>query len=136
MHEKFLGANCNIPAGAFTSSHFLLNEMMMTLGCALSNLDEIVQLKRLGIKAIDLRNSQALMAVLPLFFTCTSGKLSTHIYASGSSGHFRAFLNVVGQGTKTDKDKLQFKCQKAFEESAKLLKSISKTALDHMLYFN
>ena len=117
MLERFLGVNCEIPAGAFTSPHFLLNEMMTTLGCSLPNLDEIVKLKRLGVKAIDLRNAQALMAILPLFFT--SGKLSTHIYGSGSSGRFRAFPNAGEWGSKTDEDKLQFKCQKALDEVCK-----------------
>ena len=86
MLEEFLGVNCDIPAGAFASPHFSFNKMMTTLGCSLPNLDEIVKLKRLGVKAIDLRNSQALMAVLPLFFM--SVKLSTHIYGSGSTGRF------------------------------------------------
>ena len=69
MLEGFLGANCDIPVGAFTSPHFLFNELMVTLGCTLPNLDEFTKLKRLNVKAIDLRNSQALMAVLPVFFT-------------------------------------------------------------------
>ena len=114
MLEGFLGVNCDIPAGAFTSPHFLFNEMMTTLGCSLPNLDEIVKLKRLGVKAIDLRNSQALMAILPLFFT--AGKLSTHIYGSGSTGRFCAFPNSSEWGSKTDEDKLQFKCFKALDE--------------------
>ena len=119
MLEEFLGVNCDIPAGAFTSPHFLFNEMMTMLGCALPNLDEIVKLKCLGVKAIDLRNSQALMAVLPLFFTL--GKLSTHIYGSGSTGRFRAFPNAVEWGSKMDEDKLQLKCLKALDEVCKAI---------------
>lgn len=67
MLEEYLKVNIDIPAGAFTSPHFLLNEMMTMLGCMLPNMDEIVKLKCLGVKAIDLRTSQALVAVLPLF---------------------------------------------------------------------
>ena len=81
MLDGFLGANCDIPAGAFKSPHFLFNEVRVTLGCTLPNLDEFTKLKRLDVKAIDLRNLQALMTVLPVFFT--SSKLLTHIYSSG-----------------------------------------------------
>ena len=38
MLEGFLDANCDIPAGAFTSPHFLFNEVMVTLGRTLPNL--------------------------------------------------------------------------------------------------
>ena len=68
MLEGFLGANCDIPAGAFTSPHFLFNEVMVTLGCTLSNLDEFTKLKLLNVKAINLGNSQANMTVLS--FSC------------------------------------------------------------------
>ena len=69
MLESFLGANCDIPTGAFTSPHFLFNEIMVTLGCTLPNLDEFTKLKQLNIKEIDFRKFQALMTVLPGFFT-------------------------------------------------------------------
>ena len=117
MLEGFLGANCDIPVGAFTSPHFLFNEVMVTIGCTLLNLDEFTKLKRLNVKAIDLRNLQALMIVLPVFFTST--KLSTHIHSLGSIGHFRTFPNAKEWGNKTDEDKLQYKCFKALEEVCK-----------------
>ena len=92
MLEGFLGANCDIPVEAFISPHFLFNEIMVTLGCNLPNLDEFTKLKQLNVKVIDLRNSQALMMVLPVFFTAS--KLSMHIYSSGATGRFRAFPNA------------------------------------------
>ena len=127
--EEHLGTNCDIPAGAFSSPHFLLNEMMATHGCSLPNLDEFAKLKRLEVKAIDLRSSQALMTVLPVFFT--SPKLSTHIYgsASGGSGRFKAFPNATEWGTKTDEDKLQYKCSKALQEVCRAIEDHIRDAL-------
>ena len=127
--EEHLGTNCDIPAGAFSSPHFLLNEMMTTLGCALPNLDEFTKLKRLEVKAIDLRCSQALMTVLPVFFT--SPKLSTHIYSSssGGPGRFKAFPNAVEWGTKTDEDKLQYKCSRALQEVCRAIEDHIRDAL-------
>ena len=83
--KQHLGTNCDIPAGAFSTP----------LGCLLPNLDKFAKLKRLEVKAIDLRCSQALMVVLPVFFT--SPKLSTHIYgsSSGGAGQFKAFPNAT-----------------------------------------
>ena len=127
--EEHLGTNCDIPAGAFSSPHFLLNEMMATLRCSLLNLDEFAKLKRLEVKAIDLRSSQALMTVLPVFFT--SPKLSTHIYgsASGGSGRFKAFPNATEWGTKTDEDKLQYKCSRALQEVCQAIEDHIRDAL-------
>ena len=118
--ESHLGANCNVPAGAFASPHFLLNEVMLTLGCSMPTLDELTKLKRLDVRAIDLRCSQALMATLPVFFT--SSKLTTHAYKSGgSTGRFKAFPNYKEWGIKSDEDGLQFKCIHALEEVCKAL---------------
>ena len=118
--ESHLGVNCNVPAGAFASPHFLLNEVMLTLGCSMPTLDELTKLKRLNVRAIDLRCSQALMATLPVFFT--SSKLSTHTYKSGSTGgRFKAFPNYKEWGIKSDEDGLQFKCIHALEEVCKAL---------------
>ena len=118
--ESHLGVNCNVPAGAFASPHFLLNEVMLTLGCSMPTLDELTKLKRLDVWAIDLRCSQALMATLPVFFTL--GKLSTHSYKTGgSSGRFKAFPNYKEWGIKSDEDGLQFKCIHALEEVCKAL---------------
>ena len=127
--EEHLGANCEISAGAFSSPHFLLNEMMTTLGCALPNLDEFAKLKRLAVKAIDLRCSQALMTVLPVFFT--SPRLSTHIYgpSSGGTGRFKAFPNATEWGTKTDEDKLQYKCSRALQEVCRAIEDHIRDAL-------
>ena len=124
MQEGFLSANCDIPAGAsFKSPHFLFNKVMVTLGCALPNLNEFTKLKRLDVKAIDLRNSQALMTVLPVFFT--SGKLSTHIYSSGATVCFRVFLNAKEWGNNTNEDRLQCKClSRHLRRCVKLLRSI------------
>ena len=118
--ETHLGVNCSVPAGAFASPHFLLNEVMLTLGCSMPTLDELTKLKRLDVRAIDLRCSQALMATLPVFFK--SGKLSTHAYKAGSSsGRFKAFPNYKEWGIKSDEDGLQFKCIHALEEVCKAL---------------
>ena len=118
--ESHLGVNCNVPAGAFASPHFLLNEVMLTLGCSMPTLDELTKLKRLDVCAIDLRCSQALMATLPVFFT--SGKLPTHTYRSGSSGgSFKDFPNHKEWGIKSDEDGLQFKCIHVLEEVCKAL---------------
>ena len=114
--ESHLGVNCNVFAGAFASPHFLLNEVMLTLGCSMPSLDELTKLKWLDVRAIDLRCLQALMATRLLVFF-TSGKLSTHAYKTGSSlGRFKAFPNYKEWGIKSDEDGLQFKCIHALEE--------------------
>ena len=118
--ESHLGVNCNVPAGAFASPHFLLNEVMLMLGCSMPILDELTKLKRLNVRAIDLRCSQALMATLPVFFT--SDKLLMHTYKAGSLlGHFKAFPNYKEWRIKSDEDGLQFKCIQALEEVCKVL---------------
>ena len=52
--ETHLGVNCDVPAGAFASPQFLLNEVMLTLGCSMPTLDDLSKLKRLDVCAIDL----------------------------------------------------------------------------------
>ena len=47
--EGFLGANCDIPVRAFTSPHFLFNEVMVILGCTLPDLDKFTKLKCLSV---------------------------------------------------------------------------------------
>ena len=127
--EQYLRTNCDIPAEAFSSPHFLLNEMMTTLGCSLPNLDKFAKLKQLEVKAIDLRCSQALMAVLPVFFT--SPKLSTHIYgsSSGGAGRFKVFPNATEYETNIDEDKLQYKFRRAWEEVCRAIKDHIRDAL-------
>ena len=69
----------------------LLNEVMLTLGCTMPTLDDLSKLKRLDVRAIDLRCTQALMATLPVFLT--SGRFSTYSYkgSGGGSARFKAF---------------------------------------------
>lgn len=114
--ETHLGVNCDVPAGAFASPQFLLNEVMLTLGCTMPTLDDLSKLKRLNVRAIDLRCTQALMATLPVFLT--SGRLSTHAYkgGSGNAARFKAFPSFADWGIKSDEDKLQYKCFRALEE--------------------
>ena len=114
--ETHLGVNCDVPAGAFASPQFLLNEVMLTLGCTMPTLDDLSKLKRLDVRAIDLRCTQALMATLPVFIT--SGKLATYSYkgSGGSSARFKAFPSFADWGIKSDEDKLQYKCFRALEE--------------------
>ena len=42
--ESHLGVNCSVPAGTFASPQFLLNEVMLTLGCSMPTLDELTKL--------------------------------------------------------------------------------------------
>ena len=114
--ESHLGVNCDIPAGAFASLQFLLNEVMLTLGCSMPTLDDLSRLKRLDVRAIDLRCTQALMAMLPVFIT--SSRLTTHAYkeSSGGAARFKAFPSYTEWGVKSDEDKLQYKCFRALDE--------------------
>ena len=91
MLETHLGVNCDVPTGAFASPQFLLNEVMLTLGCTMPTLDDLSKLKRLDVRAIDLGCTQALMATLPVFLT--SGRFSTYSYkgSGGGSARFKAF---------------------------------------------
>ena len=114
--ETHLGVNCDVPAGAFASLQFLLNEVMLTLGCTMPTLDDLLKLKHLDVRAINLRCTQALMATLPVFLT--SGRLSTYLYKGSGSGsaQFKTFPSFADWGIKSDEDKLQYKCFRALEE--------------------
>ena len=79
-------------------------------------LDALSKLKHLDVRAIDLRCTQVLMAMLPVFLT--SKRLSTYSYkgSGGSSVRFKAFPSFADWGIKSDEDKLQYKCFRALDE--------------------
>ena len=127
--EGHLGVNCDIPTGSFTSPQFLLIEVMLTLGCSMPTLDDLSKLKRLDVRAIDLRCTQALMATLPVIIT--SSRLSTHPYKGSADGssRFKAFPSYAEWGVKSDKDKLQYKCFRALEEVSSALEDHIRDSL-------
>ena len=80
--ERFLGAGCAVPSGAFVSPHYLLNQVMATMGSKLPELVEFSRLKTLEIGRVDSDMAKAVMTLLPHFMT--GGQVTAHIYKAGA----------------------------------------------------
>ena len=114
--ERFLGVGCAVPAGAFVSPHYLLNQVMATMGAKLPELVEFSRLKTLEIGRVDSDMAKAVMTLLPHFMT--GGRVTAHIYraAASTASRWKAFPSNDEWGMRTDEESLQHKCTAALEE--------------------
>lgn len=114
--ERFLGTGCAVPSGAFVSPHYLLNQVMATMGSKLPELVEFSRLKTLQIGRVDSDMAKAVMTLLPLFMT--SGKVASHIYRCSANAmcRWKAFPSNEEWGMLTDEESLRHKCHAALDE--------------------
>ena len=128
--ESYLGVGSDIPCGAFTTPHALLNMVIGELKGDTMDLKDYKALTDLHVNEMDATAARAVMKKLPLLFT--QGKLSNHVYAPGNSNtaRFKAIPTATDWGRTTDDESLCNKMGRYLDAAEQQVSAYIETELE------